>query len=833
MFAGGSLRIGRGLWVLFALVLIGGLVAGCTGFFQNLVGTDNKGKSGTTQLVTWHGQNGAQQACAEKLNDKELAKKLRHVLGKSEAKKLKKKLEQKGQKMRKDKAHACRTRTQNTTAAALGQLVPLQVTGPDMTLVTIPFENTDGTSGALFDLQNETDPTQAAVWAGIDQGERYEHLQGDDDKSYLFPGATPAQQAIAGAHQSEGFQELQADMQAQGLSLINDGIQVVVDEAGQEALLALPAAPVSVAPVSTTGRPTPTATTPTTYYYAWVNVDEVAVSGTSQVQVGSLLLQAESLGWLRAEDTNDPGQLMSPYNWTARFSATGAAVTTGSTTCKYRGSPSVGLIRSPVSGSSPLTTSMKVTVKGGTAPYTGVLDYGDGSMNSINNTGCNSLTQLVNHTYFNIGPPAALYQPQVTVTDSNNRTKTKSVGVKTKQGSFSPRDPNMPIVLIAGIGTTADNPDYQLLITQLHGLGYKNVYVVDWAWGLVSDPDINFGPAHIPAAAVLRTQKQLYDVLGPTQKFVAVGLSGGGLAMRFLIEHPAADVIDETRAAPYPVSGWDDSRNPPWFGNGTADVAPCTNCAGMGITLPTAWKDRVIRFYMMASPNHGTSVAEVDRCGVLVPNLDGSTPGYHWGAACVDLDINSTFLNAMGYQKPPSVTMDYVAVGSDANDRLFYTLDGSFWCGFFDCGIIVRPVSEVGAPWDYYPGSIGNDRDTDYGFDGIVPAESPWLSGASRFILWDGDDPGRDSSGHFARAFGTSVHDRCLIANLWLWNRIIDHMEGRFDNRSDGAVYGELVYSRESAISGGVDANNPQPMFQPPPRHDSNGNLVNVNCGMK
>jgi hypothetical protein len=99
----------------------------------------------------------------------------------------------------------------------------LQETGLNLTLVTIPFEGNDGTSGALYDLQNETNSTQETIWAGIEQGERYQHFQGEEEKSYLFPGATPVQQAIVDAQQSEGFQELQADMQAQGLGLLSEG----------------------------------------------------------------------------------------------------------------------------------------------------------------------------------------------------------------------------------------------------------------------------------------------------------------------------------------------------------------------------------------------------------------------------------------------------------------------------------------------------------------------------------------------------------------------------------------------------------------------------------
>ncbi|MBI1744893.1 hypothetical protein HYR54_17760 [Candidatus Acetothermia bacterium] len=853
----GRVGMARGWLVALVLGALGlGVLAGCTGFFQNLVGTDNKGKSGTTQLVTWHGQNGAQQACLEKLNDKELAKKLRHVLGKSEAKKLKKKLEQKGHKMRKDKAHACRTRTQNTTAAASGQLVPLQETGPDLTLTTIPFENTDGTSAALYDLQNEVDQSQQATWAGIEEGERYEHLQGDGEKSYLFPGATPTQQAITDAQQSEGFQEIQQDLQAQGLSLMNEGIQVVVDEQTQETLLVLPATSASTTPASKLGKASPTAGVPASYYYAWTNVDQVAVSGAAQILVGSLQVMGDTLSWFRDADLDDPAQLMSPYNWTSRFATSGRAATVGSSRCNSRGKLKINILnRSIAPGTSPYNVTLGVTVSGGKGPYTVAWDYGDGSINRFDNR-CNK-REVIDHTYFNIAGfdiagtgVEAVYSPQIAVADNVGTSKTIPFTglrrVRSQPGRFSPRDPNMPIVLIAGIGTTADGQDYKEVVKRLNQLGYLNVFVVDWAYGYIRDLQSGLiRPAHLPAMAALETQRLIHEKLdskfGPGSKFIAIGLSGGGVAMRFLIEHPGADVVALNVLDSLPHEGWDDSRYPPWYGDGNAypDVAPCANCAGLGFNLPMAWKDRVVHFYMLASPNHGTPAARydsippgVDRCSVYVPvSLDKGTPGYHWGTSCADLATYSKFLDAMGYQKPFDVNVDYVAVGSDANDGLAYALVGSI-CLNWDCGIIIHTDSAEYAPWSYYSGNKPDPDSVDYGFDGYVPAQSSWVEGASHFILWDGDDPIQD--GILARSKGTNVHNICLIANLWLWNRLIEHIEGLFDKRPDASVYGEFVYSGEHAISGGADPNKPQPMFQPPPRWDEQKQaFVEVNCGQQ
>lgn len=160
-----------------------------------------------------------------------------------------------------------------------------------------------------------------------------------------------------------------------------------------------------------------------------------------------------------------------------------------------------------------------------------------------------------------------------------------------------------------------------------------------------------------------------------------------------------------------------------------------------------------------------------------------------------------------------------MAIGSDANDGLPFEVCGNV--PFFNvpgCIYGIDPTSGLieGAPWSYYSSlHSGAGGETDYGSDTIVPAQSPWLEGASKFILWDGDNPlGKKPSG-YQQVQGTSVHNWCLVANLWVWNRLIEHIEGRFDSRSDGAVFGQLIYSREDAISGGADASNPEPMFIP------------------
>ncbi len=430
------------------------------------------------------------------------------------------------------------------------------------------------------------------------------------------------------------------------------------------------------------------------------------------------------------------------------------------------------------------------------------------------------MTQIFNHEYFNIGPPVALYQPQAVVSDRNGRSKTKTGALKTYMGRFSPKDPNMPIVIVGGIGTTADNLDYLALVERLNKLGYNNVFVVDWAPVLITTlTGYMISRRHIPFLAAMETQRQIVSKIGTDQPFIAIALSGGGVVMRFLIEHPGADVTDPSRAivlddyatalSGVPLSpllyfeGWDASRPRPWFGDGKPDVAPCdrqrdpNECGGIGPRLLTPWGQRVKKLYMLTSPNNGTPSSSLENCVKLawtdLPqkiedwiNIKLPALQPQWETSCNDLSLDAPFIRALGNIKPVgSSHIEYVAAGSDATDGLPYKL-----FPFPTKEIIIYP-----APWDFYPASaVGN-----FGFDGVVPTESPWVRGASRLIVWDGDNGYADNSG-YAVPKGTSVHHKCLVANLWLWNRLIEHLEGRFDNRTDGAVFGQLIYSREDAI---------------------------------
>jgi hypothetical protein len=585
--------------------------------------------------------------------------------------------------------------------------------------------------------------------------------------------------------------------------LLSEGIQVLVDEGSQEALLALPVTSASAAPAVETNRAFPAASTPSSYYYAWVNVDEVAVSGTAQVQVGNLRLEPESLNWWRSDDLAHPSQLMSPYNWTPQFGAAGVAATAGASTCKQpRGTFKVARARVyPNNGQSPLKTMLTVNVRGGKRPYTYTWYFADGSY--YTRRSC-SQTERVVHDYYNIGPPDALYAPQIQVTDNGGSISQarNSLKVLVQRGgtvTVSPRFANLPIVLIGGIGTRADNADYARIAEILQGMGWQ-VHIVDWA-PRVEVYDLNQVPQsirHMPYLAVMETQRQIVEKIGASQRFIAVGLSGGGLIMRFLLEHPRADVIDPTQDVLH-NEGWAANRTTPWYGDGRPDVAPCdrnrnaNECGGIGPSLAKPWAERVEVLYTLGSPNNGTPASSQENCAKLtgvafpkVPVLPALAP--QWQVSCNDLSLDAAFIRAMGNMKPTvSAGVEYIVGGSDATDGLRYHM---FPIPLYE--IWIDPKA-----WNFYPYSTAGD----FGFDGIVPTESPWVYGAKHFILWDGDDP--VNNGGEALPKDTSLHHKCLVANLWLWNRVFDHLAGRFDFRSDDAVYGQLIYSGESVISGG------------------------------
>lgn len=128
------------------------------------------------------------------------------------------------------------------------------------------------------------------------------------------------------------------------------------------------------------------------------------------------------------------------------------------------------------------------------------------------------------------------------------------------------------------------------------------------------------------------------------------------------------------------VEHWDGEDG--WYGDGTADVR-------------TDWAERVDELIMLGTPNHGTWEAWVPA------NIGGFG---EWNPSGGDMQPGSVFLDRMGYSEPSGE--HYHGVGGDPAYLQFLSYD--------------------------YDGD-----GVSHGFDGVVPAESPYLDGASLDLLDD------------------------------------------------------------------------------------------------
>jgi len=117
-----------------------------------------------------------------------------------------------------------------------------------------------------------------------------------------------------------------------------------------------------------------------------------------------------------------------------------------------------------------------------------------------------------------------------------------------------------------------------------------------------------------------------------------------------------------------------------WYGDGVPDV-------------DTNWKARVDDLIMLGTPNHGTWEAWVP----------GNIGGFgNWNATGGDMQPNSKFISLMGYVEP--VGEYYTTIGGDPTYLQMFR-------------------------YDY------NGDGVSHGFDGVVPAESPFLTGANQALF--------------------------------------------------------------------------------------------------
>lgn len=116
-----------------------------------------------------------------------------------------------------------------------------------------------------------------------------------------------------------------------------------------------------------------------------------------------------------------------------------------------------------------------------------------------------------------------------------------------------------------------------------------------------------------------------------------------------------------------------------WYGDGVADV-------------DTNWASRVDDLIMLGTPNHGTWQGWVP----------GTIGGFgNWNASGGDMFTGSKFLSLMGYAEKAGEY--YTTIGGD-------------------------PWYLQWLQWDY------NGDGVKHGFDGVVPAESPFLTGSNQFL---------------------------------------------------------------------------------------------------
>ncbi len=156
----------------------------------------------------------------------------------------------------------------------------------------------------------------------------------------------------------------------------------------------------------------------------------------------------------------------------------------------------------------------------------------------------------------------------------------------------------------------------------------------------------------------------------PDARFHAVGHSMGGLLLRFLIEHPWADV---DRA--WPHGGW--------TGDGVPDGDP-------------AFAGRVASLVMISTPNQGarTGVA-LAACGVY------RDPD--WRPLGCDLAPKSPFVRHLGHRKTPGVDLPYLAIGVVTPAPFFFVApydgDGDGIARQHDHAVMAEAVAMDGEPF--------------------------------------------------------------------------------------------------------------------------------------
>jgi len=270
---------------------------------------------------------------------------------------------------------------------------------------------------------------------------------------------------------------------------------------------------------------------------------------------------------------------------------------------------------------------------------------------------------------------------------------------------------DFPVVLIHGwIGSTTNwllNYTWWNLSQELQQKGFK---LLDFD---VSKPGIQFlayepdwQDHHISWIAARVSEKieqaLVWNGYPPNQTIDIVAHSMGGLVSRFMAEHGGAD-----------VDYWNDSWMPgddgyPWYGDGDPDV----HING----------EQIDDLIAVGTPCHGVPPG----INESIQNVIGYLYFPSWIAQVPDMIYHSKFLEAMGYNGTDMV--DYYGVGCDI--------------GFI-----------AGMPMDFDGDGIAHTS------DGLVPTESPYLTGKAFYILEGKAWPAGDCDHISEIAINQDVHD--------------------------------------------------------------------------
>jgi len=270
---------------------------------------------------------------------------------------------------------------------------------------------------------------------------------------------------------------------------------------------------------------------------------------------------------------------------------------------------------------------------------------------------------------------------------------------------------DFPVVLIHGwIGSTTNwllNYTWWNLSQELQQKGFK---LLDFD---VSKPGIQlleYEPGwqehHIPWIAARVSEKieqaLVWNGYPPNQTIDIVAHSMGGLVSRFMAEHGGADVD-------YWNSSWmpgDDGY--PWYGDGDSDV----HING----------EQIDDLIAVGTPCHGVPPGINESIQKVIGYLYFPS----WMAQVPDMVYHSKFLEAIGYNGTDMV--DYYGVGCDI-------------------GYI------AGMPMDFDGDGIAHTS------DGLVPTESPYLTGKPFYILEGKAWPAGDCDHISEIAINQDVHD--------------------------------------------------------------------------